>query len=221
MITRRTTVAVFVVAVVLLLAGVILGAPGILRSPSESLTITAVGDSIGYKVRMQDLANLTDIVGAPDVFVFNLEGVLHKSNDTSLNCSGFPSVQSVLTADESFARYMRLAPVTIANMANNHVLDCGAEGIAQTKNTLSQNNILSVGAGLNLREACEPLRVQVKGWRIVFVSYDFVETQLVEATPDRAGAAMLAECQQNLAKVKNENVDLWLYQFITVYGQAR
>jgi poly-gamma-glutamate synthesis protein (capsule biosynthesis protein) len=208
MILRKTLLAILVIVSMLLLIGAILQVQRILPSPSGPITITAVGDSIGYKIRMQDLENLTEITGKPDVFLFNLEGVLRRSGDLPLNCEGFPSVQSVLTTDQSFVRYMKLAPVTIANMANNHVLDCGAQGIEQTKNILSQNGIFSVGAGLNLSEACEPLRVQVKGWRIVFVSYDFVLTELVSATSDGAGAATLAGCQQNLLKIRSDNVDL-------------
>jgi len=208
MILRKPLLAILIIVSMLLLIGSILQVQRILLSPLEPITISAVGDSIGYKIRMEDLENLTEMTGKPDVFVFNLEGVLRRPGDLPLKCEGFPSVQSVLTSDQSFARYMKLAPVTIANMANNHVLECGAPGIEQTKNILSQNGILSVGAGLNLSEACKPLRVQVKGWCIVFVSYDFVLTQLVSATSNGAGAATLAGCQQNLLKIKSDNVDL-------------
>ena len=205
---RKTALALLVVVSILLMVGVILRVPDILHSPSEPVSITAVGDSIGYNVRMQDLGNLTEIIGESDVFIFNLEGLLYRSSDVPLTCKGFPSVQSILTSDESFAKYMKLAPVTIANMANNHVLDCGAEGIERTKDILSQNNVLSVGAGPSLKEACEPLLVRVRDWRIAFVSYDFVEAELAGATSTSAGAATFNGCNPNFAKIKSENVDL-------------
>ena len=57
---------------------------------------------------------------------------------------------------------------TIANLANNYALDCGPEGLRRTLRVLSQRKIIAVGSGLNLMEACKPLLVQVRDWRIAF-----------------------------------------------------
>jgi hypothetical protein len=81
---------------------------------------------------------------------------------------------------------------TIANLANNYALDCCPEGLRRTLRVLSQSKIIAVGAGLNLTEACKPLLVQVRDWRIAFVSYDFVIPELAAATPQHgvAGTAL-------------------------------
>jgi len=176
-------------------------------SPGGSLSLIAVGDSIGYNVKNEDLSSLAGMINDTDIFIFNLEGVLRRSKDETLRCEGFPS-QSVLTSDASFAKYMKLAPVTIANMANNHVLDCGSEGIESSKRILSEHGLLWVGAGSGLQEACQPLVVNVRNRRVAFVSYNFVISPLVSAKPDEAGAATLSACQHNYDEIRSQGADL-------------
>ena len=176
-------------------------------SPGGSLSLIAVGDSIGYNVKNEDLSSLAGMINDTDIFIFNLEGALRRSNDEALRCEGFPS-QSVLTSDASFAKYMKLAPVTIANMANNHVLDCGSEGIESSKRILSEHGLLWVGAGSGLQEACQPLVVNVRNRRVAFVSYNFVISPLVSAKPDEAGAATLSACQHNYDEIRSQGADL-------------
>ncbi len=173
----------------------------------QSLSIMAAGDSIGYNVQSKDLSDLQNLINGTDIFIFNLEGSLRDSNDAP-RCKGFWEVQSVLTSDTTFVRHMKLAPLTIANMANNHILDCGSEGIERTKRILDEQNILHLGAGRNLEEACKPLFVNVKGYRLVFVSYDFVLTDRLSASPSRAGAATLDACDHDYRKMRTEGTDL-------------
>jgi hypothetical protein len=124
-------------------------------SPEVMVSIMAVGDSIGYNIENENLSNLSSIIhNSTDIFIFNLEGVL--ADDASLSnsspsaviiCEGFPSRQSTFVSNSTFVDYLKLAPITIANLANNHVFDCSAAGINETKKVLKEKNILSVGAG--------------------------------------------------------------------------
>lgn len=102
-------------------------------SSEDMLSIMAVGDSIGYNIDGKKLSNLSQIIKAPDIFIFNLEGVLIDSMDKEPECKGFPAYQSVFVNNSSFVRHLKLAPITIANLANNHTYDCGSEGIKETK----------------------------------------------------------------------------------------
>ena len=178
-----------------------------LEHPRESISIIAVGDSIGYNIQSEVLSHLTDFINDTDIFIFNLEGVLLDSNQVS-GCKGFPEVQSILTSSSTFVEYMKLAPLTVANMANNHVLDCGAAGIEGTKRILSDRGILSVGAGQNLNEACEPLLVEVMDRRIAFVSYNFVITEAVSADTAKAGAASLDSCNHDYYRIRSDGADI-------------
>lgn len=178
-------------------------------SPEEIVSIMAVGDSIGYNIENENLSNLSSIIhNSTDIFIFNLEGVLaddaslSNSSSSAVICEGFPTEQSTFVSNSTFVDYLKLAPITIANLANNHVFDCGAEGINETKNVLKEKNILSVGAGQDLQEACEPLLVQHEGFRIALVSYNFVIDDLVSAQANRAGGASMDACNHDYNNIR-------------------
>jgi capsule synthesis protein PGA_cap len=185
-------------------------------SPEEGVSIMAVGDSIGYNIENENLSNLSSIIhNSTDIFIFNLEGVLaddaslSNSSSSAVTCEGFPSRQSTFVSNSTFVDYLKLAPITIANLANNHVFDCGAEGVNETKKVLKEKNILSVGAGQDLEEACEPLLVEHKGLRIAFVSYNLVLEDLVSAQANRAGGANMDACNHDYNGIRSqEGADL-------------
>ncbi len=179
----------------------------IAASSSETiLSIMAVGDSIGYNLDSKKLSNLSQIIKSPDIFIFNLEGVLIESMEEAKECKGFPAYQSIFVSNSSFVRYLKLAPITVANLANNHIYDCGAEGIKETKKILHEQGILSVGAGQNLQEACEPLSIEFKGKMITFVSYNFMIRDLVSASINRSGAADMDLCSHDYNHLKDADI---------------
>ena len=178
-------------------------------SSEDMISIMAVGDSIGYNIENENLSNLSSIIhNSTDIFIFNLEGVLaddaslSNSSSSAVICEGFPTEQSTFVSNSTFVDYLKLAPITIANLANNHIFDCGAEGINETKKVLKEKNILSVGAGQDLQEACEPLLVQHEGFRIALVSYNFVIDDLVSAQANRAGGASMDACNHDYNNIR-------------------
>lgn len=178
-------------------------------SSKEIVSIMAVGDSIGYNIENENLSNLSRIIhNSTDIFIFNLEGVLaddaslSNSSSSAVICEGFTSRQSTFVSNSTFVGYLKLAPITIGNLANNHIFDCGAEGINETKKILKEKNILSVGAGQDLQEACEPLLVEHEGLRIVFVSYNFVNDDLVSVQTNRAGGASMDACNHDYNNIR-------------------
>jgi len=178
------------------------------------LSITAVGDTTANRIEKENLASafsseIGDVIKSSDLFIFNLEDVLVGLRDNVQNCEGFPSEQSVFVNNSTIANYLNLAPITIANLANNHILECGSEGIKETKRVLTEKGIYSVGAGQNLQEACEPLFVEYNGLNIAFVSYNFVLPHLVSADINHPGAASLSACNHDYDSLRSNNdVDL-------------
>lgn len=129
-----------------------------------------------------------------------MEGNKHKEH-----CIRYQSNQSIFVSESTFVDYLKLAPITIANLANNHILDCSKEGIQETKKVLEEKDILSVGAGNNLEEACEPLFIKNDdGLRIVFVSYNFELQQFLAAQTNRAGAASLEGCNHDYDEIRKQ-----------------
>ena len=174
---------------------------------SQPLSIIAVGDSIGYNVKGTDLNHLPILIGDADIFLFNLEGVVIDSAHNLSKCKALPN-QSILQASSSFLEFMRLGQITIGSLANNHVLDCGPEGLDETKENLERYNILSVGAGLDIDESCEPLIVNVKNRRLAFVSYNFIQTDFVSADISKAGTAVFDACQHDYDEIRTQGADI-------------
>ena len=110
----------------------------------KTISIIAAGDSVGHNIKNENLFHLANIINGSDIFIFNLEGVLFDSPKRVPSCEGFPSYQSIFVSNSSFVDYLKLAPITIANLANNHIFDCGYKGIKETKRILNEHGILSV-----------------------------------------------------------------------------
>ena len=79
----------------------------------------------------------------------------------------------------------------MVSLAGNHIADCGARGIAETRAGLAAQGIAFTGAGADLAEASEPAIAEVKGWRIGLLSYNCVGPQAAWATASRAGCNYL------------------------------
>jgi poly-gamma-glutamate synthesis protein (capsule biosynthesis protein) len=77
-------------------------------------------------------------------------------------------------ADPSALPPMRAAGVDVANLANNHAYDYGADALLDTRRNLAENNIAAVGAGQDKRQALAPALFTIKGWRIAVVGLDEV-----------------------------------------------
>jgi poly-gamma-glutamate capsule biosynthesis protein CapA/YwtB (metallophosphatase superfamily) len=92
-------------------------------------------------------------------------------------------------ADPAHLSALQRAGFAAVTLAGNHMADCGAEGIADTRAELRRLGIAFCGAGASLREAREPARLQCRGRRIALLSYNCVGPEAAWATADRAGVA--------------------------------
>lgn len=71
-------------------------------------------------------------------------------------------------------------------LANNHILDYGSKGLISTIQGCINNDIITTGAGENLRAASEPAIIEKKGIRIALVN--FCEHEFSIATEKSPGA---------------------------------
>jgi poly-gamma-glutamate synthesis protein (capsule biosynthesis protein) len=125
----------------------------------------------------------------PDVRIVNLEtSVTHSSDywrEKEVHYRMHPSNVGCLTA----------AAIDGCSLANNHVLDWGYGGLAETLQTLRAAGVKTAGAGANLQEAQVPAVFDVPGTgRLMLFSFGS-ETSGIPcswaATNDRAGVALL------------------------------
>ena len=99
----------------------------------------------------------------PDARIVNLETAITASEDAwpgkGINYRMHPANIDCLS----------VASINCCSLANNHVLDWGYRGLAETLATLRAAGICTAGAGDNEGEACEPAIIDVAGGRRVIV----------------------------------------------------
>jgi poly-gamma-glutamate capsule biosynthesis protein CapA/YwtB (metallophosphatase superfamily) len=88
---------------------------------------------------------------------------------------------------------LRVAGVDVVSMANNHGVDYGPDGLADTLAAKAATPLRVIGIGGNAAEAYAPTRLEVKGQRIaVFGASDVIDDWLIgpwTATDAQAGIA--------------------------------
>ncbi|MFA5240456.1 MAG: CapA family protein, partial [Phycisphaerae bacterium] len=82
-----------------------------------------------------------------DLSIVNLECPLIRDESPIVKCG------PVLGAPTTCVNGMKAASINMFNLANNHIMDHGTQGLQTTIETLEQHGIMHVGAGTNLDEA--------------------------------------------------------------------
>jgi poly-gamma-glutamate synthesis protein (capsule biosynthesis protein) len=81
------------------------------------------------------------------------------------------------------------AGFNVVSLANNHTLDYGPEGLADTRAALDKAGIGYVGAGRNLAEARQPVYMMADGVTVAFLAYSLTFPEEFWAGSDRPGTA--------------------------------
>jgi Bacterial capsule synthesis protein PGA_cap len=151
-----------------------------------TLVIVLAGDLI-LDVPEPDhwLSGITPAVQMADVAIGHLE-VPHTRRGQEL----VGDVPAPGAPPENLAALAR-AGFTALTLAGNHMADCGAEGIADTTQTLREHGLQFTGAGANLSAAREPIVISCKDRLIGVLSYNCVGPEASWATADRAGCNYL------------------------------
>lgn len=84
---------------------------------------------------------------------------------------------------------VKYAGFDVVSLANNHIKDCGVEGMFETAERIRKLNIAPAGIGKNLDEALKPVYLWHRGTRIALFAFNNVVPRSVWAGPSRAGAA--------------------------------
>ncbi|KQC08908.1 MAG: hypothetical protein APR62_03800 [Smithella sp. SDB] len=110
-----------------------------------------INDKYGYDYPFIKVASFLNSV---DYSIINLETPV-----TSVDIEPYLNLKRWVHRGDSivYPRYMKKYRINAVSLANNHVMDCGAEGLLETLKILDSNDILYVGAGLNADKAATPL----------------------------------------------------------------
>ncbi|WP_235679886.1 CapA family protein [Cupriavidus necator] len=128
----------------------------------------------------------------PDVGIVNLETAVTSSDDA------WPGKAVHYRMHPANVICLGAAGVDCAVLANNHVLDWGRAGLAQTLASLRAAGIAVAGAGCDSREAALPAVLPVPhGGRILVFAFAMTSAGTPsnwEATGNRSGVALLHDC---------------------------
>lgn len=133
------------------------------------------------RARRETAAVLEALRGADIAFV-NLEAPLTRRGVRA-------EKQNTLRADPGQVEDLVLAGVDIVSLANNHMLDYGIDGLADTLAVLGERGVRPVGAGPTLEAARAPVVLDGPGGRVGFLAFASTLPQGFAAAAERPGIA--------------------------------
>jgi len=135
------------------------------------------------------LASIAPVLGSADLTVANLE--------TAVTTRGIPQPKEYnFRAPPSALTALAAGGIDVASMANNHGMDYGRTGLADSILASRSSGYPVVGIGRNSREAYSPHRVTLKGTRIaVFGATQVLDDHLIRSWTATAGQPGLASAK--------------------------
>ena len=131
-------------------------------------------------------ANITELLGeellslwnVADMRIFNLEVPITDKENPIAKCG--PN----LIAPKSTVNGIKALNPSLITLANNHILDQGAQGLKSTQDILNKKEIPFVGVGDNISEASKPYILEKDGFKIgVYACADHEFSIATENTP--------------------------------------
>jgi len=161
-------------AIMILLAG----ATWLKTKPKGSkITIAFAGDTMLGRMVSETLmhkepsqrcsyiwGDIVPVLDTADLRIINLETTFTTSP------AAVPKVFN-FKADPAMVTCLQHANIDIVNIANNHILDFGIQGLRDTLATLDAAHIRHVGAGLNIDDARTPVIIHKHGIRVGIIGY--------------------------------------------------
>jgi poly-gamma-glutamate synthesis protein (capsule biosynthesis protein) len=152
----------------------------------ERVWVYSVGDVFpDVPDGLASFAALTPLLRRADIVFGNCEGVY------SDRPSRAPSHKHFNGAPLERGSFLAQVPFHVMTCANNHMIDGGYEGLADTLELLGGQGIATTGAGRDIDEATRPAILERAGIRVAFLGFCTVYPVGYEARADRPGLAPL------------------------------
>lgn len=152
----------------------------------ESWTLGAVGDVfVNRRDPASAFAHAEKVLNACDLVFGNCEGAF-TSTSVRAPSSGWrvvaPEIQAVALSSAGF---------DVMSCANNHTLDAGHEGLADTLSELRRQGIGTAGAGMDFSEAHRPAILECNGVKVAVLAYSSVYQAGYESRGNVPGLAAM------------------------------
>ncbi|WP_230632820.1 CapA family protein [Paenibacillus athensensis] len=112
-------------------------------------------------------SNVKALLSDPDYTIANLETPVTTRGEQQTKEYAYRSPPEAIPA-------LKASGIDLVNLANNHTLDFGVQGLTDTMDALDKNGLAHVGAGMNKDEAYRPVIVEKMGIRIAFLGFSRV-----------------------------------------------
>ena len=124
---------------------------------------------------------LIDYLCDTDYTVLNVEGCINNGKASA-------SKPLVHANPPECLPFLKKINGNIWALANNHITDCGREGLESTLNIADENGVQTVGIGLNMEQASKPIIIENGDANIGIIAVTQEETE--EATENREGCVL-------------------------------
>jgi len=154
------------------------------------------------------LNDFVDLIAKHDVISVNLECPLTHSTKKLLKTG------PCLKSSPDCAKALSEIGITVASLANNHILDYGASGLIDTLESLAHNGVKCHGAGKNRSEANQPIIIKNGTISVALISY--CEREFSILSPEHPGANPIDPIRNapEILNLVKEND----YVFVQVHG---
>ncbi|SCF04443.1 poly-gamma-glutamate synthesis protein (capsule biosynthesis protein) [Micromonospora coriariae] len=179
-------------------------APAGFPSPPAEITLAFAGD-VHFAGRTADLlgdpatafGSISSTLPAADLAMVNLE--------TAVTTRGAPEPKEFhFQAPAGAYDAVKAAGIDVVSIANNHALDYGRTGLADTVDAARTVGLPAVGAGADAAAAYRPWITEIRGTRIAVLGFSQVSELWSEwkATDTRAGIALTRDLPRAVAAVR-------------------
>ena len=168
-------------------------APGVVATPrveATNATVVVIGDVMlgwhydpQYRAGADPFRNLAPVLRAADLAIANLEAPL-TGRGRAVKGKRF-----TFRVPVERARWLAQAGLRVVGLANNHIMDFGPIGLADTTAALRGAGVAWCGAGDNETDARRPAILEVNGLRVAVLAYNWTWPAGYQATAKRPGTA--------------------------------
>ena len=166
----------------------------------------------GYDYPYREIAELLQ---KPDFTIANLETPITTRGDQQQKQYTYRSSPDALPA-------FKAAGFDIVNLANNHILDYGQDGLLDTIKALDAKEILHTGAGKNLEEAYRPVIVEKNGIKVAFLGFSHkVPDNSWKAGKNQPGTTQLYDPKQAVKTIEETRDKADLVVVMAHWGEEK
>ena len=177
-----------------------------------------LGRQINERIQKQGAASVwgdvVTVIQQADFSFVNLESVVAVGGEPFQ-----PARVYSFRAAPSSAETLAYAGIDFVSIANNHAMDYGRQGLAETMATLEQYDIAYAGAGMNLADAKKMKFLESGGFKVAviagadhFVEYAASDTKAgINLVQVNASAKVVDEIREQVQQARNLGADLIVF----------